>query len=315
LFGIYLNTAKGFHEFYIQLSEWLIKFFNTMHIKILAGPARSFYGIGIAGIGIQQFIYPDFRPVIFPPAWPQWIHASPIGAYVTGAALITAGAFIVLNKKTKATSLLLGGFLFLMFIAFQCPFIMFIQPNLPYHLGLWTDPLKELALSGGAFVVARMSGDDPQAFRKNYLLVVLEKFVPFRRIFFSITMISFGIDHFFYTEFVATLVPAWIPDHIFWTYFAAVALIGSGVAIILKIRLRPIALLLSTMLFLWLILLHIPRAIADPRVDNGNEITSVFEALAFSGIALGIACTRRRRKETRTSLSDVSRRYEKDIQH
>ena len=98
----------------------------------------------------------------------------------------------------------------------------------------------------------------------------------------------FGIDHFFYTEFVAALVPSWMPDHIFWTYFAAVALIGSGVAIIIKIRLRPIALLLSVMLFLWLILLHIPRAIADPHVNDGNEITSVFEALAFSGIALGI---------------------------
>jgi hypothetical protein len=39
------------------------------------------------------------------------------------------------------------------------------------------------------------------------------------------------------------------------------------------------------MLFLWVILLHIPRAIADPHSGNGNEWTSVFQALAFSGIA------------------------------
>ncbi len=43
------------------------------------------------------------------------------------------------------------------------------------------------------------------------------------------------------------------------------------------------------MIFLWLIVLHIPWAIADPYTDRGNEITSVFQALAFSGIALGIA--------------------------
>jgi uncharacterized membrane protein YphA (DoxX/SURF4 family) len=258
-------------------------------MEILTKTARTFYGIGMAGIGIQQFSYPDFRPVILP-SWPSSMHASAIWAYIVGAALIIAGAFIVPGKKARVTSLLLGGFLFVLFIAFQCSFVLFIQPNSPRHLGLWTDPLKELALSGGAFVMAGLfSEDELPVSHKNYLFIVLGKFIPFGRIFFSITMISFGIDHFFYTDFVATLVPSWIPDHLFWTYFAAVALISSGVAIILKIKIKPVALLLSTMLFLWVILLHIPRAIANPYVDNGNEITSVFEALAFSGIALGIA--------------------------
>ncbi|SRR6266540_91948 len=257
-------------------------------MKILSKTARTFYGIGMAGIGIQQFIYSDFRPVILSP-WPPWIHASAIWAYITGAALVVAGFFIFLDKKARVASLLVGGFLFVMFIVFQCSYTLFIQPNSPRHLGLWTDPLKELALSGGAFVMAGLSKDETNASHKNYLLMVLEKFIPFGRIFFSITMISFGVDHFFYTEFVAGLVPSWIPDHIFWTYFAAVALIGSGVAIIFKIKLKLVSLLAATMLFLWVIVLHIPRAIADPYVGNGNEITSVFEALAFSGIALGIA--------------------------
>ena len=84
--------------------------------------------------------------------------------------------------------------------------------------------------------------------------------------------------------------PSWIPDHIFWTYFTAVSLIGSGVAIILKIRLKAIGILLGTMIFLWFVFLHIPRAIANPFRDKGNEVTSVFEALAFSGIAFIIAC-------------------------
>src|SRR4051812_9525369 len=106
-------------------------------------------------------------------------------------------------------------------------------------------------------------------------------------------MIEFGYGHLLYTESVSTLVPVWVPGHIFWTYFAAGALIGSGVAIILKIKIELVSLLLSIMLFLWVILLHIPRAIADPYTANGNEITSVFEALAFSGIALGISCMHR----------------------
>ena len=261
-------------------------------LSALTKCARIFFGIGMAGIGLQHFIYSDFRPVIIPPAWPQWIHF-PVLAYITGAAIVAAGIFILLEKSTKAVSLMLGSFLLICFVFVQCPYILFVQPNSAAHLGLWTDPLKELALSGGAFIIAGLSTD---AYIKNRLLAITEKLIPFGKIFFSITLIAFGIDHFFYTEFVATLVPAWVPDHTFWTYFAGVTLIGAGTAIILKIKRRRIALLTSIMIFLWLIVLHIPRAIAEPHVAKGNEITSVFQALAFSGIALGIVLMPRKRK-------------------
>lgn len=95
--------------------------------------------------------------------------------------------------------------------------------------------------------------------------------------------------HFIYTDFVATLVPEWIPGPVFWTRFAGVALIGSGLAIMINIQQHTAALLLGIMIFLWLLLLHIPRAIADPHSGDGNEWTSVFEALAFSGIAFLLA--------------------------
>jgi uncharacterized membrane protein len=102
-------------------------------------------------------------------------------------------------------------------------------------------------------------------------------------------LIAFGIDHFLYKEFVATIVPDWIPWHMFWTYFAAVALIGSGVCILFKILIRQISMLLGIMLLIWFVILHIPRAVADPDGAKGNEITSVFQALAFSGVAFVIA--------------------------
>jgi uncharacterized membrane protein len=259
-------------------------------MKSLTKVACIFYGTGIAGLGVQQFIYSDFRPVILPP-WPLWMHVSGIGAWISGAALVIAGVLIASMRKSYTTALFLGGFLLALFIIFQVPYVIFIQQYSPLNLGLWTDPLKEMALAGGAFVIAGLLKIRNSPHAKNTVFnTALEKLIPAGSILFSITMILFGIDHFLYTDFVATLVPSWIPGPVFWTYFAAVALIGSGAAIILKIKLELIGQLLATMLFLWLILLHIPRAIADPRSGNGNEITSVFEALAFSGIALAIAC-------------------------
>jgi hypothetical protein len=75
----------------------------------------------------------------------------------------------------------------------------------------------------------------------------------------------------------------------FWMYFGGAALIAGGLGIMIKPTRRLAALLTGIMLFLWVILLHIPRAIADPHSGDGNEWTSVFEAFAFSGIAFLIS--------------------------
>jgi uncharacterized membrane protein len=256
-------------------------------MEILIKTGRSFYAIAIAGIGFQHFYYASFHPVILP-GWPA-IAAVRFWAYVAGTVLMVAGIAILFEKKVVIVSLLLGAVLLLLVCFSQVPYEIIIDPNKKYHLGLWTSALKELALSGGAFVIAgsfleTKSNDQ----KKSALIKLLGKFIPAGPVFFSITMISFGIDHFLYTQNISTLVPGWIPYPIFWTYFAAVALIGSGVAIIFKIKIKLIARLLGAMILLWFVLLHIPRAIADPFANTGNEVTSAFTALAFSGIAFVI---------------------------
>jgi uncharacterized membrane protein len=254
-------------------------------MKNLANAGRIFFGIGIAGLGTQQFIDAGFRPVIMA-ASPVWIHAA-VWAYLTGAFLIFSGLLIAINKKIKPVWMLLGMLLFFFFVAFHVPFLLFINENSPKHLGLWTDPLKELALSGGALIMAGSFLEDTNENTESLIRV--------GSIFFAVMMIAFGLDHFYYAEFVATLVPAWIPGHLFWTYFAGVALIGTGVAIILKIKVSLVALLAGIMIFLWFVFLHIPRAISALYfTDKGNELTSVFESLAFSGILFVISASSKR---------------------
>jgi uncharacterized membrane protein YphA (DoxX/SURF4 family) len=92
------------------------------------------------------------------------------------------------------------------------------------------------------------------------------------------------------------MVPKWFGMPIFWSYFGGAALIGSGIAIMFKIYLKPVALLLATMLFLWFVFLHVPSAIAYPYAGRGNQIVSAFDALLFCGTALVIANTKRNTK-------------------
>ena len=263
--------------------------------------ARSFYAIAMVVYGIQQFIYADFRNVLLP-AWQSKLPLLPVWAYIFGVVLITAGLAIIFEKKAKEASLILGGIFLVLFCFVHIPYEIIDPYSYSKHLGSWANSLKELALSGGGFVIAgSFQEENSNVQKKPVLFKLLEKMIPFGMIFFSITMTSFGIGHFMYIEFEAKLVPAWFPDHLFWAYFAGVALVGSGVFIILNIRRRAIATLLGTMIFFWVILLHIPHAIADPFVDRGIEVSSVFDALAFSGTAFVIAFGVRQQEDDNVS--------------
>lgn len=254
-------------------------------MELLVKTGSKFYGICIVAHGIQQLVYSKFLPVILPP-WPSWIQDFPVGAWIVGALLIIAGTAIVFEKGVRTISVVLAGSFLLLVTCWHLPYQLFINPHGKY-LGAWAHAFKALALAGGGFAVAGAYSNNIQS--AVISVSVAEKIIPLGRIFFSTTMIVFGIIHFLYTDVVAMLVPEWMPGRIFWAYFGGTALICSGVAIILKTRLQLVGNLLGFMIFLWFILLHIPRAIADPVGNVGNEVTSAFQALGFSGIAFVIA--------------------------
>lgn len=259
-------------------------------MEALIKTGRTCYGILMTTIGINQLIFADFRPAILP-RWPSWRTSPEIEAYITGVLFIAAGLAIVFSKKARLVALVLGCMFLAVILFWFLPYILFIQPHSIRHLGVWGHVGKTLAFCGGAFVVAGSFPHEAQGQETSRFLALPEKLIPFGRILFSTTMIQFGFCHFVYVDPISTMVPGWIPGHYFWTYATGVALIGSGVAIVLKIKLKPVSLLLSLMIFLWFILVHIPSAIADPVVDHGNLVVSSADALGFSGTALMIALT------------------------
>jgi uncharacterized membrane protein len=239
---------------------------------------RTFFGLGILAIGIQHFVIADFVPVILP-SFPSWLPWRSCFVWAVGAFLVIAGAAILVRRTAQIAATLLGCALIIFLVLRHIPDQLTAAPLV---LGAWTNSFKILTLAGGAFVVAgTIPGDKPGP--------VTKWFVPFGCFTLAITVFIFGIDHFIYAKFVAPLVPAWIPGPVFWTYFCGAALMAAGLGMIIRVLPRPAAGLLGTIIFIWLIVLHIPRAIADPHSGHGNEWTSVFEALAFSGIAFILA--------------------------
>jgi uncharacterized membrane protein len=254
-----------------------------------------FYGIGIIVYGIQQIIICDFRPQILPD-FPKWAHTFIIFPIITGIAMIIMGLVIsgIIKAKEdikKRASLYLGFYFLALIFLSHIPYLLFVYPHKLSHLGSWGDALKELAFSGGSFIIANSFSHRLFSFTKyNSFNHALEKLVPLGRIFYCTTIILFGCNHFAYD--LSGMVPKWLCISVFWSYFGGTALIMAGTAILFKVWLQPIAFLLALMLFLWFIILHLPNAIADPYSGRGNAIVSAFDALLFSGVALVLADTK-----------------------
>jgi uncharacterized membrane protein YphA (DoxX/SURF4 family) len=265
----------------------------------LTKAGRLFYGLGIIAYGTQQLVILDFRPQILP-AFPSWAHTITIFPVLTGLAMIAAGLMVsgVVNidyNLRKKISLYLGFYFFALIFLSHIPYLLFVYPHKLSHLGSWGDLLKELAFAGASFTMASSFLFQPAGQQIPSTGRLIKAITPAGRIFFCTTIILFGCNHFVYD--ISFMVPKWLGMGSFWSYFAGAALVSAGTAILFKIFLRPVALLLALMLFLWFFLVHVPGAIAHPYAGHGNPVVSAFDALLFCGTALILSQSREKSKK------------------
>jgi len=115
----------------------------------------------------------------------------------------------------------------------------------------------------------------------------LDKIMPFGRLFFAIPMGVFGTDHLVDAVEIAPLVPSWMPAHLFWTYLVGIGLIAAALSITLKRYSKLAAILLGSMLLLFVVLMHIPNIVAT----HGARLfwATGLRDIAFSGGAFALA--------------------------
>ncbi|HEU4635732.1 MAG TPA: hypothetical protein VFS41_06095 [Edaphobacter sp.] len=249
--------------------------------KWLAPVGRALYAIGLGSIGLMHFFYLNF-PWVVVPDYPDRMPFRLLWILAIGMALTVAGLCILFNLRGRKVATWTGVGLLTLVVVAHVP--TQLAGQYVKVLGAWTNALKEMALAGGAWIAAlTLTGKGGQ------VSPWLERALPAGRYMFGAMLILFGLDHFLYPAFVASLIPAWVGAQIFWTYFAGAALIGGGIGIMVPRVARMAALMTGVMIFLWIPMLHLPRAIADPYMNVGNEWASVWEATAFSGMALMLA--------------------------
>lgn len=116
-----------------------------------------------------------------------------------------------------------------------------------------------------------------------------EKLILFGPLFYASPLAAFGTEHFTLTPAIASLVPAWIPWHVFWAYFVGGCFIAAALSLVTRIQARLAASLLALNFFLFVVLMDVPGWLQDPR--DRIALALVLRELSFSGGALALAAS------------------------
>ena len=108
---------------------------------------------------------------------------------------------------------------------------------------------------------------------------------------FAPPLAVFGALHLFGPQFVEGLVPGYMPWRMFWVYAVGCALIATAVSVATNLGVRWSGLLFGCMMFLFVALIHLPGALAQPT--DRFAWTIVFREMSFGGAGWVLAGTAR----------------------
>jgi uncharacterized membrane protein len=232
---------------------------------------RALYALALLGFGVQYALYGHLRRGL--PLCPNWLHPNRIIAYALAALFIAAGLTLLTAWRTLAISLTLG----LLLLVSAGLYLQHL--NYVLHDGDGRTLFLEcLCFASTALILHGLSAGA----RGKFTLMP-------GRILFAFAMVVFGIQHFLYIRYLATLVPAWIPGHHLWVLCTGLALIAAGLAIATTIEDKYAAYGLFVLFFGWLVLLHAPRILH--ALHNADEWSSGLVVLGLSGASLLLAAS------------------------
>lgn len=245
---------------------------DTMN-SVLTKLGRFFFAIPLIVFAVEYLARGRWQGGM--PPVPPWTHGEHIFSYVAGAILLVISISLLINKEARISATILG-LLFMFCVVFLHAAKHF--SGIIHDGNTRTRAFETFALGGAAFILAALlsKGSTIQFLSSaNPMLAIIGRYI------YAFSMIIFGVQHFMYAQYIAFLIPNWMPAHLFLAYFTGTAFIAAGVAIAVHIFSRLASILLGLMFFLWVVTLHTPRVIASP--PNTDELVSLFVALAFSG--------------------------------
>lgn len=224
------------------------------------------YAVAAILLGIVTCWFGDFAM--------QWQPVSPgIArvplAYLSGALLLVGGVALLVRRWERTGAWVLTLFYGFWVLVLHLP----IALRSAGSIGAWNGPAEITYLTAGGLAFIAI-GAGPM--RPTLALVA--------RLLAGASAVVFGCAHFNYIDFTASFVPGWIPFKEFWAVATGAGHLAAGIALLSGIKARLGVTLHAAMMGSFVVLLHVPRVIANP--DQHVEWIMLAVSSALTGAAL-----------------------------
>ena len=245
-----------------------------------------FYGLGAIALGVVGIVWGDFALQWQPVA--AGFPGRTVLAYVFAAALVLAGACLNdLNPSKRRREVVLGaaalaGLYAVVVVFMHGPLII----QHPIGIATWSGAAEQAALVAGGLAayayltqtaqgVTRRNSRGPDLGRAGVVLM-------------GLCLLMFGVAHFVYLDFTASMVPPWLPgSQKFWAAATGIGHLAGGVALLTGVRARLAAFAVTAMFGSFSILVHLPLILTDPRAHLSWVMNAI--NLALTGAAWAVA--------------------------
>lgn len=244
-----------------------------MRISVMG---RVVFAVAFVGLGMLSLFSGDFASVWQPV--PPGIPGRAFLAVVSGAIMVIAGLGLLNRRTVVPASLVLTIYTLVWLLALHVPRIV----AAPMQEITWGGAGEILTLVAASWMLYASTATP--ASRLYVAPLAGAKAVRIARLLFAVALPLLGLEHLFYLQPTADMVPAWLPDRLGWAYVTGVAHIAAGVAIFLAVLPRLAATLETVMTGIFTLFAWIPTVMATPSqrfVWTGLLISTVITAAAW----------------------------------
>jgi len=213
-------------------------------------------------LGILGLIQGDFTPIWVPA--PKSLPARAVLVYLSAIISLVSGIGLFWRRTAAIASRVLLGFLLAWLLLLNVPYLLL-------HLGMeltWAACQTAVMVAAAWVLYVWFAGErDGQrgafATGKTGLRIA--------RVLYGLALIPFGISHFTYIERTTSMVPGWLPWHLFWACFFGCTFIAAGLAVLIDVYARLAAILLVLQLGMFTLLVWVPVIAAKPTASDWSE--------------------------------------------
>ena len=250
----------------------------------IVGLGHGLFAIAGAGLAVLSLTYRDFAPIWRPlPAWIPWRET---WVYGSGLLVLGASAGLWFSRTALPSALMIGTYLAVWAVTRAAPVVF-----KPLSVGSWYGLCEALGPLLGAWILyatLRWPSRVPET-----PLIASERAVRAAQVLFGLTCVVYGLAHFAYADFTASMVPMWLPSRLGFAYFTGLGHVAAGIGIMIGILPRLAATLEALMMSLFGLLVWVPSLFMQPPPEWAtpprNQWSELFVTLLLAASAWIVA--------------------------